>query len=416
MAAVDLSDTASRASAGGVESCNGNNDTPVKNQKRKRLSDNQVVAKVCRILDEKETDEATAFFDEAQDGWDRKDEEKKNELYDKAMRVAKLTDGKERDGSRECINALLEKALNIDSERFEKDVYEFPNSFASMLEYCSDKSVERLVQGLELFDHSQAMRFAPSLAEALEQRKIPEKMPQEDAVKFLQNLPAVMYQVLAEMIGCKTESMGDDEMQVRVIHHFCPKDNDNIVRFIEYSTDPEEKGKLLLNSGKLELFAEHVGAHSLVHFEDYLTLDQCETLALQTDKSKALYRTLAAAFDRLGKPFEAFDHMVHCRDLMETSTSLKESIIVKHQIALKKLIGQSDRNKNSPASNAQVKESDVEAIRSDLSALQEKVKYLEDQNKIANKCCKGLNTRLEDVRKEVGSLSGKVESLRDIRG
>jgi predicted RNase H-like nuclease (RuvC/YqgF family) len=157
-------------------------------------------------------------------------------------------------------------------------------------------------------------------------------------------------------------------------------------------------------------------------------LDQCETLAFQTDKSKALHRTLAAAFDRLEKPFEAFDHMVHCRDLMETSTSLKESIIVKHQIALKKLIGQSDRDKNSPASNAQVKESPVqakhlegqlEAVRSDLSALQKKIEYLEAQNKNANKCCKGLNTRLEDVerlRKEAGSLSEKVESLCDVRG
>jgi len=156
-------------------------------------------------------------------------------------------------------------------------------------------------------------------------------------------------EVLAEMSSLKDpQNMSDREKVVRSIYHFCPEDQDNLNELIEISTDPMEKGTLQLKSGKYVSFGKHVDecfeedrTFEKIDFAPIFTLDQCEQLEHQVELSKPLRRTLAVALDRLGSPTKAFDHMLHCPELMKAAE--KEAIMIK---AIKEL---QDKVKELPA-------------------------------------------------------------------
>ena len=89
-----------------------------------------------------------------------------------------------------------------------------------------------------------------------------------------------------------------------------------------------------IRAGKLVSFGKHLDecfeedkTFEKIDFAPILTLEQCENLVHQVDLSKPLRRTLAVALDRLGSPTEAFDHMVHCPELMNPAE--KEAIMIK---------------------------------------------------------------------------------------
>jgi hypothetical protein len=269
-------------------------------------------------------------------------------LYAEAINLALLLRAPEQPGSLELLD-MLRRANDYDPARFDEDVYRFPECFDEMLPEISDESVVRRVQHLKLVvddDPSKAKRFAPPLGKVLKGCKRFQHMDSKAKVDLLRNFPP---EVLADMSGVEEpENMSDHEKTVRSIHFFCPTDQDILNELINIVTDPEEKrkylkekGKFLLERSDFESFGKHVCEHPNVNFADDLTLDQCDTLKRQVEAMtrlfgdvRPLHRTLAAAFHQLRKPFEALDHMDHCLNLMEHA--LKEEIMVKHQIELRK--------------------------------------------------------------------------------
>jgi hypothetical protein len=327
---------------------------------RKRSSDAQFMVKAAKVLKDNET-----VFQQLADFRDKTRvvlEEDQKDLADEAMGLAKALH--EHDGSFELVEELLRTAKNYDTERFEKDLFEFPDFVPSILPDCSDESIMRLIEHL---DPSKAERVAPSLGDQLLQRKILEEQPLKKAVDLLEKLTP---EVLVHMSGCQeVENKDDREKKVLSIHAFCPEDIDILDELIGFSTDQEKavllkkKAKLLIKRGTLQELKKHVDDHKDVDFSELFALDLCEELAQHTDLSKSIRGTLAVAFHSVGKPKEALEQMFHSLDYHLLTPKLKEEIIV-------------DMVKHTSQQDAKLQD-----VLAQLKELQETVKELESEVK-----------------------------------
>lgn len=292
---------------------------------RKRSSDAQFMVKVAKVTDNDQT-----ILKQLADFRDKTCVVlKENEKYlaDEAMSLAKALP--EHEDSFELVDDLLRTAKSYDTERFEKDLFEFPDFVPSILPDCSNESIMRLIEHL---DPSKAERVAPSLGDQLLQRKILEEQPLKKAVDLLEKLPT---EVVVHMSGCQgVENKDDREKKVRSIHIFCPEDIDILDELIGFSADQEKvlllkkKAKLLINRGNLQELKKHVDDHKDVDFSEFFTEELCEELAQHEDLSKSMRGTLAVAFHSLGKLNEALEQMSHSLDYPLLTRVLKEEIIV----------------------------------------------------------------------------------------
>lgn len=328
---------------------------------RKRSSDAQFMVKVAKVTDDETMRQQLADFRDKTRGVVLKEDQKN--VADEAMSLAKPLH--EHEGSFELVDELLREAKSYDTERFEKDLFEFPEIVVrSILPDCENESIMRLIEHL---DPSKAERVAPSLGDQLLQRKILEEQPLKKAVDLLEKLTT---EVVVHMSGCQgVENKDDREKKVRSIHIFCPEDTDILDELIGFSTDQEKvlllkkKAKLLINRGNLQELKKHVDDHKDVDFSEFFTEELCEELAQHEDLSKSIRGTLAVAFHSLGKTKQALEQMSHCLDYHLLTRVLKEEIIV----GMVKHTSQQDAK--------------LQDVSAQLKELQETVKALESEVK-----------------------------------
>jgi hypothetical protein len=327
---------------------------------RKRSSDAQFMVKVAKVTDDETMRQQLADFRDKTRGVVLKEDQKN--VADEAMSLAKPLH--EHEGSFELVDELLREAKSYDTERFEKDLFEFPDFVPSILPDCSNESIMRLIEHL---DPSKAERVAPSLGDQLLQRKILEEQPLKKAVDLLEKLTT---EVVVHMSGCQgVENKDDREKKVRSIHIFCPEDTDILDELIGFSTDQEKvlllkkKAKLLIKRGNLQELKKHVDDHKDVDFSEFFTEELCEELAQHEDLSKSIRGTLAVAFHSLGKTKQALEQMSHCLDYHLLTRVLKEEIIV----GMVKHTSQQDAK--------------LQDVSAQLKELQETVKALESEVK-----------------------------------